>query len=72
MQLDSFDLIITLVALGMGISLVPKRALALYGQKKTWVRLPMPDCFDRELIVVIRRHREKSEHLAKFVENILF
>lgn len=72
MQLDSFDLIITLVSLGMGVSLVPKRALALYGQKKTLVRLPMKNCFERELVVVMRRHRKKPEHLAKFVENILF
>jgi hypothetical protein len=33
-QLDSFDLIINLVALGMGISIVPNWALALYGRKK--------------------------------------
>lgn len=72
MQLDNFDLIITLVALGMGVSVVPKRALALYGQKKTLARLPMPDCFERELVVVMRRHRKRSEHLAKFVEDILF
>ena len=72
MQLDSFDLIITLVALGMGVSVVPKRALALYGQRKTLARLSIPDCFERELVIVMRRHRKKPEHLAKFVENILF
>lgn len=72
MQLDSFDLIITLVSLGMGISFVPTRALALYGQKKMLMRLPMPDCFERELVVVMRRHRKKPEHLVTFVENILF
>lgn len=72
MQLDSFDLIITLVALGMGISVVPKRALALYGQKKTLARLSMPDCFEREMVVVMRRHRKKPEHLASFVEHVLF
>jgi DNA-binding transcriptional LysR family regulator len=72
MQLDSFDLIITLVSLGMGISSVPKRALALYGQKKTLARLPFPACFERELVVVMRRHRKKPEHLIRFVENVLF
>ena len=72
MQLDSFDLIITLVALGMGISFVPKRALALYGRKKSLVRLPLPECFERELVVVTRRHRKKPRHLADFVENVLF
>ena len=72
MQLDSFDLIITLVALGMGVSLVPKRALALYGRKRTLARLPVPGCFARELVVVMRRHRKQREHLAEFVNNILF
>ncbi len=72
MQLDSFDLIITLVSLGMGVSVVPKRALALYGQKKTLARLSVAKCFERELVVVMRRHRKWPEHLAKFVENVLF
>jgi len=72
MQLDSFDLIITLVALGLGISFVPKRALALYGQKKSLVRLSLSEEFERELVVVIRKHRKKPGHLTQFVENILF
>jgi DNA-binding transcriptional LysR family regulator len=72
MQLDSFDLIITLVSLGMGISFVPIRALALYGRKKNLVRLALPDRFERELVVVMRRHRKQPRHLAEFVKNILF
>jgi DNA-binding transcriptional LysR family regulator len=72
MQLDSFDLIINLVALGMGISLVPIRALALYGRKRSLHRLPMPERFVRELVVVMRGHRKVPEHLAHFVENVLF
>ena len=72
MQLDSFDLIIALVSLGMGISFVPMRALALYGRKKTLVRLHLPNRFERELVVVMRRHRKQPQHLAEFVKNILF
>lgn len=72
MQLDSFDLIITLVSLGMGVSLVPKRALALFGQKKTLARLPFSNCFERELVVVMRKHLKQSEHLKQFVQNVLF
>jgi DNA-binding transcriptional LysR family regulator len=72
MQLDSFDLIITLVALGMGISFVPIRTLALYGQKKTLARIFMPSRFERELVVVTRRNRKQPQHLADFVKNILF
>jgi DNA-binding transcriptional LysR family regulator len=71
-QLDSFDLIITLVSIGMGVSLVPIRSLALFGQKKRLVRLPLPKCFQRELVVLMRRHRKQPEHLKAFVKNILF
>jgi DNA-binding transcriptional LysR family regulator len=72
MQLDSFDLIINLVALGMGVSLVPIRALALYGRKRTLQRLPMEERFVRELVVVVRRHGKMPEHLAQFLGNVLF
>lgn len=71
MQLDSFDLIINLVALGMGVSFVPIRALALYGRRRTLTRLPMRERFVREL-VVLQRHGKTPEHLATFVENVLF
>lgn len=71
-QLDNFDLIITLVSIGMGVSFVPIRALALYGQKKRLVRLPMKNRFERELVVLMRRRRKQPEHLKEFVENILF
>jgi DNA-binding transcriptional LysR family regulator len=72
MQLDSFDLIITLVSLGMGASFVPMRALALYGRKKTLTRLHLPERFERELVVVMRKHRKRPPHLVEFVENVLF
>jgi DNA-binding transcriptional LysR family regulator len=72
MQLDNLDLIINLVSLGMGISFVPKRALALYGQKKALVRLALPEEFARELVVIIRKHRRQPAHIVQFVENILF
>lgn len=72
MQLDSFDLIINLVSLGMGVSFVPIRALAIYGQKKNLARLPLPDRFERQLVVVMRKHRKQPEHLTQFVANVLF
>lgn len=71
-QLDNFDLIITLVSIGMGVSFVPIRSLALYGRKKRLVRLPMPNRFERELVVLMRRHRKQPEHLKEFVKNVLF
>jgi len=71
-QLDNFDLIITLVSIGMGVSFVPVRALALYGRKKRLVRLPLPNRFERELVVVTRKRRKQPGHLKEFVKNILF
>ena len=72
MELDSFDLIVNLVALGMGSSFVPTRALALYGRKRGVSRLVRPKRFSRELVVVRRRHRTVPAHLATFVDNVLF
>ena len=72
MQLDSFDLIINLVSLGMGISLVPIRALALYNQRQRLVRIPLPVRFTREVVVVVRKHRQMPGHIEAFIENVLF
>jgi DNA-binding transcriptional LysR family regulator len=71
-QFDSFDLIINLVSLGMGISVVPVRALALYAQKKSLRRLEYPARFTRELVVMVRRRQKVPVHVSHFVENILF
>jgi DNA-binding transcriptional LysR family regulator len=72
MRLDSFDLIINLVSLGMGISLVPIRALALYNQKHNLIRITLPTRFTRQLVVVVRKHRKLPTHLVQFVANVLF
>lgn len=72
MRLDSFDLIINLVALGMGVSFAPIRALALYGERKAIRRIPFNERFSRDLVVVIRRNRTIPDHLTKFIENVLF
>jgi DNA-binding transcriptional LysR family regulator len=71
-EFDSFDLILHLVALGLGVSLVPIRSLALFGRKQQLIRLDPPRPFERELVVVVRKHRTMPGHLARFVENILF
>lgn len=72
MSLDNFDLIINLVALGMGTSCVPIRALALYARKRNFRRIAWPTRFTRELVVVVRRNREIPEHVRLFIENVLF
>jgi len=72
MQLDNFDLIINLVALGMGVSIVPIRALALYNQRHRICRVDHKERFTRELVVVVRKHRRLPPHVEQFVGNVLF
>lgn len=72
MEMDNFDSIIQLVALGMGISLVPHRALALYARKRGLRRHPLPHPFSRELAVVSRRTASPPQHVTEFIRNILF
>ena len=72
MELDSFDLIINLVASGFGLAFVPRRALALYRRKESIATLPFPERFERDLVAVTRKHRKLPRHVGQFVENILF
>jgi DNA-binding transcriptional LysR family regulator len=72
MELDSFDLIINLVASGFGLAFVPRRALALYRRKESIVTLPFPERFERDLVAVTRKHRKQPQHVQRFVDNILF
>ncbi len=72
MQLDSFDLIINLVALGLGVSLVPHRALPLYAGRRKVRRVALRPRFSRELVVVTTREAPVREHVRQFVANVLF
>ncbi len=72
MELDSFDFIANLVSLGLGVSLVPHRVLALYGHRRAVQRLALRPRFSRDLAVVVRRNRVTPEPLRSFIENILF
>jgi DNA-binding transcriptional LysR family regulator len=71
-EMDNFDLIINLVALGQGASLVPQRALALYGRRRKFLRFAVPDRFTREIVAVARQRPPLPSHVKQFVENILF
>jgi hypothetical protein len=43
MQFHSFELIINLLGLNLGVSFVPIRALALYNRKQTLTRVRLPE-----------------------------
>jgi DNA-binding transcriptional LysR family regulator len=72
MELDSFDVLVNLVSLGLGVSLVPHRVLALYGDRRRVRRIALKQRFSRELAVVVRKSRVHPEPLASFIANVLF
>jgi DNA-binding transcriptional LysR family regulator len=71
-ELDNFDLIINLVALGLGISLVPQRAIASYPRKRALQEIRLPQRFTRELVVLVRKSQRPAPHVERFIESILF
>ena len=71
-EMDNFDLIINLVALGLGSSFVPQRSLALYSRRRQVRRIPLPARFSREIVVLVRKSRSSAPHITRFIENILF
>jgi DNA-binding transcriptional LysR family regulator len=72
MEMDSFDVIVNLVSLGLGVSIVPRRVLPIYENRRLVTRLPATRQFVRELVMVVRKNRNPPAHLTGFVENILF
>ena len=71
-EMDNFDLIINLVALGLGSGFVPQRSLALYSRRRQVRRVQLPVRFSREIVVLVRKSRSSAPHITRFIENILF
>jgi DNA-binding transcriptional LysR family regulator len=63
---------VNLVSLGLGVSIVPHRVLALHPKSRPVQRITTQPKFTRELIVVVRRQTELPGAVKGFVENILF
>lgn len=72
MEVNNFDLIVNMVALGLGASIVPHRALALYLQRRRLQKLALRPKFSRELAVVTRKTNCPRPHVEQFVKSILF
>jgi len=72
MEPDNFDLIVHLVALGLGVSIVPRRAIAAFPRRQLLQRVPLPEEFTRELVVIVPRGGKTPAHVSEFVRNILF
>ena len=66
------DFLVNLVSLGLGISLVPHRVLALHPRTRPVVRVSTEPRFSRQLAVVVRREAKRTALLSGFLENVLF
>jgi len=71
-EADNFDFLVNLVSLGLGVSLVPHRVLALHPKTRPVIRVRTAPRFSRELVVVARREKERAPILSGFLENVLF
>jgi DNA-binding transcriptional LysR family regulator len=71
-ELNSFDLIINLVAQGIGSSIVPRRALRLYGNRLAIRKCEPRKPLYRKIGVYCRRSKTRAPLLDAFVKSILF
>lgn len=71
-ELDSFDVIASLVALGFGVGLVPRRTLALFARGRRPAAHATQPRFARRIAVLARRELPRPPQIAAFVEAILF
>lgn len=72
MELDSFDMAIHLVALGLGTACVPRRAVSTFARKRRLQRVRLPEPLARELVVIVPRRGAVPDHIRDFVGSILF
>ncbi|MCW1913346.1 LysR family transcriptional regulator [Luteolibacter sp. GHJ8] len=72
MEIDSFDVTIQLVALGMGAACVPRRALSTFPRKRQIRRIKLPEPMTRELAIVTPKRGSLPEHVRDFIAEILF
>lgn len=72
MELDNFEVIIQLVAMGLGASLVPRRALAAYPRKHALQRIPLTKRFRREIAMITRKSIALQAHVRELINGVLF
>ena len=72
MELDNFEVIIHLVALGLGAAFVPHRAIASYPRKKALQRVRLKQRFEREIVILTRRNRVLPKHVKNLIDGVLF
>ena len=70
--LPNFDLIITLVGIGVGRGVVPKRALRTYGRHQAVKEIPCRKSLTRQIGIFTRANSTSSRATQSFINSILF
>ena len=71
-ELENFDLMGQLVGMGMGVALVPRRAVGLMSQRKKLKIVSLPKVLKRELVVIRRKSNQVQDGQKEFLNKILF
>ncbi len=72
MRPDSFDLIVNLVAQGLGIAIVPRRVLPLYAHRRPVAVSTLVSPPERTLWIAARSMPYRSTAIDQFVASVLF
>lgn len=72
MEVESFDLMVQFVSMGMGAAWIPRRCYGTF-RRKALVRVITPPVeLSRRLIVICPKHGKCPEQVSRFVDGILF
>ena len=76
MEMDNFDLLFNFVSMGMGLSLIPHRALPLYSRYRKYKRIKGSKKqkleLKRDLVVIARKNRKQTDPIEKFIRLLAF
>ncbi len=71
-EMDSFDLIVNLVSMGVGCSIVPRRALASFPRKHLLKIDAIKPALCRRFAVVTKKTKKLDDTVRQFIESMLF
>jgi len=72
MELENFDLMCQLVALGMGVAFIPKRALTAFPRKQQLQHTSLKTTPKRKVSVIGPKNTVAAKHVREFIDSILF
>ena len=72
-ELESFDLIVTFVSLGLGVSIVPQRVFPVYSRSRSVSCQKVGNLkLNRELGIIYHQSRKDQPELQAFIDNFAF